>query len=78
MMMGTVEKWFPERSYGFITRDDTGETIFAHISAFKPEPIAIEIGQRVEFAILRDSASGRTKAQQVKLIEAERPEERAR
>ena len=50
MATGTV-KWFNDaKGYGFITPDDGGEDLFAHLSAIKMDGFkTLKQGQRVTF-----------------------------
>ncbi len=73
MKTGSVQKYDPERGFGFIRRDDGEKNIFFHVSAlrsvFVPKP-----GDPVEFEIGFNSRDGRERAEEVTRLP---PEERA-
>ncbi len=51
MAKGTV-KWFStQKGYGFITPDDGGKDLFAHVSELAPGVSSLDDGQKVEFEV---------------------------
>ncbi|MEX0343808.1 MAG: cold-shock protein [Rhizobiaceae bacterium] len=69
MTTGTV-KWFnATKGFGFIEVEGGGNDVFVHISAVERAGIpSIAEGQKVEFEVTQDSRSGKTSADQLKLL----------
>jgi cold shock CspA family protein len=61
---GTLAKWNDDRGFGFITPNEGGPEIFAHISAFPRDGQRPRIGERVVFEI----GTGKDGKQQAKNI----------
>ncbi len=62
MALGTVKTFNDSKGFGFITSDESGETIFAHFSAINiPGFKTLKAGQRVSFEII-NSAKGKQAA----------------
>jgi len=52
MISGKVKRWWPEKGYGFFTRDDGTGDEFCHANQLKRSGISdLEIGDRVEFEL---------------------------
>jgi len=49
---GILPKWNDERGFGFITRDQRDEEVFAHISAFPRDGVRPQIGEILSFEIV--------------------------
>jgi cold shock protein len=65
-MIGTIKKYFDGKGYGFVARDDGGDEVFFHISAFEDAGLAEPaIGDRIEFD-LGPSKNGKTRAVNLK------------
>ena len=62
---GTLKKWNAERGFGFITADDGGQDIFAHISAFARDGGQPQVGEALSFEIEPDR-NGKRRAVQVR------------
>ena len=69
MPTGTV-KWFnATKGFGFIQPDDGGKDAFVHISAVERAGIPrLMEGQKVEFELQADRRSGKTSAENLKVI----------
>ncbi|PWC45771.1 cold-shock protein [Azospirillum sp. TSO22-1] len=69
MTTGTV-KWFnSQKGFGFIALDEGGNDAFVHISAVERAGIAhLQEGQKVSFELLSDRKSGKTAAENLKLL----------
>jgi CspA family cold shock protein len=69
MPTGTIKRYFEDRGFGFIIPDDGGGDVFFHLKSFtaawgvKPTAKA-----RVEFETGVDPATGRSRAQNVRLV----------
>jgi CspA family cold shock protein len=58
MATGTVARW--ERTFGFITDDETGDSIFVHQSHINMVGYRVlEPGQRVSFEVVDDPKGAR-------------------
>lgn len=70
MTTGTV-KWFnAQKGFGFIAPDDGGNDVFVHISAVERAGIAnLQEGQKVSFELLADRKSGKTAAENLKILD---------
>jgi CspA family cold shock protein len=70
MTTGTV-KWFnAQKGFGFIAPDDGGNDAFVHISAVERAGIAnLQEGQKVSFELLADRKSGKTAAENLKILD---------
>lgn len=67
MNTGKVKKWFGDRGFGFIERDDGQPDVFVHLSQF-PDG-APNIGDRVRFDIdTQSDRSGRPRAEKVTFV----------
>lgn len=64
VIRGTLKKWEDNRGFGFISRDDTGEEVFVHISAFSSRRSRPKTGERLEF-IVEIGQDGKKRAQRV-------------
>ena len=62
---GALKKWNAERGFGFITADDGGQDIFAHISAFARDGGQPQVGEAFSFEIEPDR-NGKRRAVQVR------------
>jgi len=52
VISGKVKRWWPEKGYGFFTRDDGTGDEFCHANQLKRSGICdLEIGDRVEFEL---------------------------
>jgi cold shock CspA family protein len=61
---GTLTKWNDDRGFGFITPNQGGTEVFAHISAFPRDGQRPQIGERVTFEI----GTGKDGKQQAKNV----------
>jgi uncharacterized membrane protein YsdA (DUF1294 family)/cold shock CspA family protein len=61
---GKIASWNDERGYGFISRFDGGERVFAHIKAFEKRGRRPAVGDVVTFSVSTD-ARGRPCAKEV-------------
>jgi cold shock protein len=68
MPTGTVKRYFDERGFGFLKPDGTGEELFFHVKSFE-DRVEPHVGDRVEFELGADPRSGRTRAQNLTLME---------
>ena len=68
MASGTVKFYNDEKGFGFITRDDTGEDIFVHISNCAENIEALDQGQRGRFDEQSSKRNGKLEACAVALL----------
>jgi len=63
-MPSGVVKWFnEEKGYGFIKPDDGQTDVFVHVSALQKSGLAgLQDGQKVEFELMEDRKTGKSKA----------------
>lgn len=63
-MPSGVAKWFnEEKGYGFIKPDDGHTDVFVHVSALQKSGLAgLQDGQKVEFELMEDRKTGKSKA----------------
>ncbi|MGL4668200.1 MAG: cold shock domain-containing protein [Saezia sp.] len=66
---GTLSQWNDGKAFGFITPDQKGDHIFAHISAFPKDDLRPKRGEKVSFKIKTDSQG---KKQAVKILYLQR------
>jgi cold shock CspA family protein len=66
MAKGKVSSWNTDRGYGFI-QSDNRESVFCHVNDFTPraEP---EVGQRVEFDIVKDDRKDKLRADNIRMV----------
>jgi cold shock protein len=69
MATGTV-KWFnAQKGFGFIAPDEGGSDVFVHISAVERSGIGdLREGQKVSFELVPDRKSGKTSADNLKVL----------
>ncbi len=67
MPTGIVKFFKADKGYGFIKPDDGGPDIFVHIRDIRGQQ-QLQQGMRVGYEIATDQRSGRTKAQDVRLL----------
>ena len=69
MSNGTV-KWFnSQKGFGFIAPDDGGNDVFVHITAVERAGLStLNEGQKVSFDLIADRRTGRSAAQNLRLI----------
>jgi len=63
-MPSGVVKWFnEEKGFGFIKPDDGQTDVFVHVSALQKSGLAgLQDGQKVEFELMEDRKTGKSKA----------------
>jgi CspA family cold shock protein len=64
---GKIRGWNADRGFGFITPDDGGADVFAHIKDCETVEDFLPVGARVEFDVTR-GADGRLRASAVKVV----------
>jgi CspA family cold shock protein len=66
---GTV-KWFnSQKGFGFIAPDDGGNDVFVHITAVERAGLStLNEGQKVSFDLIADRRTGKSAAQNLRLI----------
>jgi CspA family cold shock protein len=64
---GTVIKYNADRGFGFITPDNGGRDVFAHVSNLDGME-ALDQGQRVEFETAIDQRRGKSQAVNVRAL----------
>jgi CspA family cold shock protein len=66
---GTV-KWFnSQKGFGFIAPDDGGNDVFVHITAVERAGLStLNEGQKVSFDLVADRRTGKSAAQNLRLI----------
>lgn len=52
MPTGKVRFYDTEKGYGFLTRDDDGESVYVRAAALPPGVPSLKRGQRVEFGVI--------------------------
>ena len=62
---GTVKWYNDNRGFGFIARDDRADDVFVHATALNGGPRPLDEGDRVEFDVVPDQKTGRTRADNV-------------
>jgi len=69
MATGTV-KWFnSQKGFGFIQPDDGATDVFVHISAVERAGLRdLREGQKVSYELTQDQRSGKSSADQLKVI----------
>ena len=69
MATGTV-KWFnSQKGFGFIQPDDGAADVFVHISAVERAGLRdLHEGQKVSYELTQDQRSGKSSADQLKVI----------
>lgn len=69
MPKGTV-KWFnAQKGFGFIAPEDGGSDAFVHISAVERSGLGeLREGQKVSYELVADRRSGKTAAEDLKLL----------
>ena len=66
-MIGTIQKWYTERGFGFILASNA-RTIFSHIRDWTNDNEIPAVGQTVEFDVVEDQKQpGKKKAVNVRL-----------
>ncbi|MBW9114684.1 cold-shock protein [Rhizobium cauense] len=63
-MPSGVVKWFnEEKGFGFIKPDDGQTDVFVHVSALQKSGLAgLQDGQKVQFELMEDRKTGKSKA----------------
>jgi len=63
-------KWFnSQKGFGFIAPDDGGNDVFVHITAVERAGLStLNEGQKVSFDLIADRRTGRSAAQNLRLI----------
>jgi len=66
---GTV-KWFnSDKGYGFISPENGGQDVFVHISAVQRAGLnGLNDGQKVSYEITQDRRSGKSSAEELRLL----------
>lgn len=59
---GTLKKFWPEKGFGFIQKDDDGTDMFAPVRTFSGGDAAIQMGMRVLFETGIDDKTGKPRA----------------
>mgnify|MGYP002403122104 CR=1 FL=1 len=69
MATGTV-KWFnSDKGYGFISPENGGQDVFVHISAVQRAGLnGLNDGQKVSYEITQDRRSGKSSAEELRLL----------
>ena len=67
-MQGIIAKWFDERGFGFIRRDDRHPDLFVHINALLDGGDSLVKGKRVSFEVAEDAKSGKKQAINVRVL----------
>ncbi|MCJ8149962.1 cold-shock protein (plasmid) [Shinella sp. H4-D48] len=66
MANGTVKFFNTDKGFGFITPENGGTDVFVHISAVQGG--ALSDGQRVSYDMGQDRKTGKSKAENVRVI----------
>lgn len=66
-MHGKVKMWNGDRGFGFISRDDGCDDVFAHVSSLPEGHDELAIGDLVEFELV-PGRNGRLAAANVKVL----------
>jgi cold shock protein len=69
-MQTGIVKWFnAQKGFGFIQPDSGGPDVFVHISAVERAGLrGLSEGQKVSFELVADRRSGKSSADQLKLV----------
>ena len=68
MLTGVIAKWFPERCFGFIRRDDGERDIFFHRRNVAAHDAEIAVGRKVSYEVIAD-ADERLRAINVRFLD---------
>lgn len=66
MATGTVKFFNGDKGYGFITPENGGGDVFVHVSAL--EGGTLSEGQRVSYDLGQDRKTGKSKAENVRVL----------
>jgi CspA family cold shock protein len=67
-MHGTVKKYFCERDFGFITRDDGADDLFVHVNHLENADFLLS-GRKVSFDVEKSPKSGKLQAVNVHVVD---------
>ena len=71
MINGTIKKFFADRGFGFIERDDGAPDAFVHVRDLQKSGLdELREGDRVTFELEPDQRTGRMRAGNVRLVES--------
>jgi CspA family cold shock protein len=70
MQSGKIKFFDERRGFGFIVNDSGGPDVFVHISAAEQAGITLRDGMRLSFELVDDPKKGKSKAVNLRLLEA--------
>jgi len=71
MQTGTIIRFIEERGFGFVRPNDGGRSLFFYITAWQDRSIEPQEGQEVSFELANNNRTGRMRAVNVRLFQAQ-------
>jgi len=68
MATGVLKMFNPDKGFGFIKPDESGDDIFVHISAAERGGFQLQQGMRLGFDVGQDRKTGKSRAENLRLL----------